>query len=101
MKKFKKAKEKKKQREKSEHIGEVGERIEVDVVVEKVHVFENNWGNTKLHRFKDDKGNVIVWFASNAFLEEGKNYKIRGTVREHSEYRGVKQTVLTRCKVIA
>lgn len=98
---YQKAKEKKKQREKSEHIGEVGERIEVDVVVEKVHVFENDWGTTKLHRFKDDKGNVIVWFASNELLEEGKNYKIRGTVREHSEYRGVKQTVLTRCKVIA
>ena len=28
-------------------------------------------------------------------------FKVKGTVKEHSEYRGEKQTTLTRCKVEA
>ena len=34
-------------------------------------------------------------------IESGKTYTITGTVKEHKEYKGEKETVLTRCKLTA
>ena len=56
------------------------------------------YGTTFLYRFVDDAGNVFVWKASGAYnVFDGVT--IKGTVKDHSEYQGVKQTVLTRCKI--
>ena len=32
--------------------------------------------------------------------EKGKRYRISAIVKEHNEYQGVKQTILTRCKIV-
>ena len=32
--------------------------------------------------------------------EVGQKYLIKGTVKSHNEYKNVKQTVITRCKVL-
>jgi uncharacterized membrane protein len=32
-------------------------------------------------------------------MAKGETYNVRGTVKEHGEYEGVAQTVLTRCKI--
>ena len=46
-------------------------------------------------------GNTVVWKTTkNLDLEPDKEYVIKGTVKELSEYRGDKQTVLTRCKIL-
>ena len=50
---------------------------------------------------KDDSGNVAIWFTSAGDMEVGKTYRIKGTIKEHSEYKEIKQTILSRCKVIA
>jgi hypothetical protein len=46
--------------------------------------------------------NILSWFTSSNIsdLEVGKEYWLSATVKEHSEYKGEKQTILTRCKVI-
>jgi hypothetical protein len=81
-------------------------------------VFEGGTGSTPTIRVdgglvvvSDENGNVIVWFATGgntvevgtegvrAPLEIGRTYQIKGTVKKHEEYFGVKQTCLTRCKV--
>ena len=87
----------------SEYIGKVGEKIEVEAVFEKKFTYETNYtyyGETNyILKFKAN-GNTVVWKTSSwQDLEEGKTYKVKGTVKEHSEYRGDKQTVLTRCKI--
>jgi len=49
-----------------------------------------------------DSGHILKWKASGAHseIERGETYHLdRATVKEHSEYRGVKQTVVTRCKL--
>ena len=54
------------------------------------------------HNFKDEHGNVMVWKSGTypeALGEDGKKVLLKGTVKEHSEYKDEKQTVLTRCKV--
>ena len=48
-----------------------------------------------LTKFHDAEMNVYVWFASKPLIE-GNEYRLRATVKEHSEYKGIKQTVLTR-----
>lgn len=85
----------------SEHVGEVGAKIERDVTVTSVRYVASNWGTTSLYTLADTDGNVFKWFSSGSVLDdrEGDTVTITGTVKKHDEYRGVKQTVLTRCKV--
>jgi hypothetical protein len=47
---------------------------------------------------KDAEGRVIIWWASGEaeWVKEGETYEITGTIKEHGEYNGRKQTVLQR-----
>lgn len=55
-----------------------------------------------IHTFKDSDGNKVIWKTTKALgLECGEPVQITGRVKEHSEYKDEKQTVLTRCKVEA
>lgn len=93
-------------RKSSEYVGEIGKRITIDVKEAKlIASWEKCFGRygyyttmTHLYRFIDVNGNVYVWFASN-MIDETEVKSIKGTVKDHSERDGVKQTVLTRCKV--
>lgn len=83
----------------SKHVGNVGDRIEfVAKKTECVTSWETMYGHTFLYKFTDESGNVYVWFASGA-IRERNGITVRGTVKKHDERDGVKQTVLTRCKV--
>ena len=58
--------------------------------------------------FVDDDGNVYVWKTSkdmgycvNGYwqeFEKGSRLTLTGKIKDHKEYKGVKQTMLTRCK---
>lgn len=95
--------------ERSEYVSEVGKRIEIDVASAKIITsWETDYGRTFLYKFVDADGNVFIWRASGMMYDskadrvipEETIKRIKGTVKEHSEYDGVKQTVLTRCKAI-
>lgn len=79
--------------------GEVGKRDVFTLTVLKVIDLQSDFGASHLHRFMDEKGNVATWFSSSTTLEIGKTYQIKGTVKKHEEYKGIKQTMLTRCSV--
>jgi len=82
----------------SSHVGQVGERITLPVQVVRRKQLEGQFGITYMFRMLDGDGDVLVWFASNDALDEGKWYNITGTVKKLETYDGVKQTILTRCK---
>lgn len=90
----------------SEHVGQVGAKLTVTVTYTHTASWENGYGGywtqsvTNLHTFKDDKGNVYVW-KTGTFIEAdyGTKMILKGTVKEHSDYKGIKQTVMTRCKL--
>lgn len=95
------------QKSTSQYVGEVGERLDVTLTYVHTTTWENGYGGwlnhesvTCLHTFKDEQGNVFVWKTAN-FIEAdyGTKLQVKGTVKEHSEYKGIKQTVLTRCKI--
>ncbi len=81
--------------------GTVGERLTVTLTVERTHSFQSNFGTTTIHNFKDAAGNIFVWFASKEKLNTGATYTVTGTVKKFSDYRGTKQTELSRCKAVA
>ena len=90
-----------------QHVGKVGEKLIRKVKLAFTAIFETNFhakgywtSNTNyLHKFVDEAGNVFVW-KTTLFLDLDRNQEviIKGTIKAHDEYDGVKQTVLTRCK---
>lgn len=84
----------------SEFVGEVGKRSEFEVVLDSVRWFDSDWGESGLVRFYDRAGNLLIWWTGGARalseMNDGGTYRIAGTVKKHEDYRGTKQTALTR-----
>ena len=84
----------------SGHVGEVGQKVEVPVrVAYKVSEWGNQFGATYLYKISGEDGNVYMWYSSRFFGDNPEWTSIKGTIKDHQEYRGVKQTILTRCRV--
>ena len=88
----------------SEWIGEIGERIEINIHIDRrfeSHYQITSWKSTTSYMYlmHDAAGNVYKWSSSNYF-NENEDIKIRCTVKDHCEYKGIKQTVVTRGKEI-
>lgn len=104
----------------SKYVGNIGDKIDLEVEYVKTAWFEvksfTGFGTETMyvHTFKDADGNKLVWKTSNEnfrykkiegtavwdrVVEEGTRVHIKGTIKEHKEYKDEKQTVLTRCKV--
>lgn len=82
----------------SEYQGEIGERLKLFLTVEKAITLDGYYGTNTLHVMRDDCGNCYVWTtAAKTWAEKSEHYLV-GTVKDHKTYKGVKQTILTRCK---
>ena len=81
----------------SNYVGTIGKRQEMTVSVVKIIEIEGQYGVTGLHRMVDADGNDLTWFASGGnWLEVGETYKVKATPKKHEEYKGRKQTILSR-----
>jgi hypothetical protein len=68
--------------------------------VERVLSIEGRFGTQGLHKMIDAQGNALIWWASgDNWLAEGQTYRIEASVTKHDEYKGRKQTNLTRVTV--
>ena len=84
-------------RKPSEFMGKVGVRGTFEkMTVEAIIAREGDYGTTYIHKIRDADGNMFTWFASGKSLEKGVVYTMKGTVKAHDEYNGVKQTILSR-----
>jgi len=84
----------------SEYVGDVKDRLDLEnLTLVFTKSFDGYYGVSHLHKFVDESGNIFVWFTGSVLLDEGEVYSGKGTVKEHKEYNGEKQTVLTRCKL--
>lgn len=101
----------------SQWVGEAGERIEREVTYLGYGSYERpsfsgyGFDTVRIYRFADDDGNLLVW-KTTAYLEredgdgfavpieDGTRLMLRGTVKSHEEYHGVRQTALSRCKAV-
>ena len=94
------------QRAISQHIGQIGDKIEIDVTLDHSAWFEipsfAGYGSDTMHiyTFMDDKGNALIWKTQKGLMfEKGTRVHLTGTIKDHGEYDHQRQTILTRCKV--
>lgn len=94
-----KTKEEKKNEEKSEFVGEIGDKIEFTSKPELVFTTETAYGRLHIYKFTENN-NIIVW-KTNKVLDTDVEMTLKGTVKEHNIFRGIKQTEITRAKIVA
>lgn len=112
------------------YFGNVGDKFEKEMTFEKMFGFETMYGYQYILLFRDEENHVFKWSTSNGSYkininsikgkelngekitdacvfngcfkdyEVGHKYLIKGSIKAHEEYRNVKQTVITRCKVV-
>jgi hypothetical protein len=82
----------------SEHIGTVGDKIEFKATPVCISSYLGDYGWSYIYKM-DVNNNIIVW-KTNKALDEVE-CTIKATIKEHSDFRGQKQTVITRGKVVA
>lgn len=85
------------------YFGEVGKRYKDKVIsdVTLITSWETQFGVTYVYKITLEDGTILTWKTSNGlYLDRNEEYdKICFTVKEHKEYKGEKQTEVTRCKV--
>ena len=84
---------------KSEHVGALKERLEMEVRIIGKRWIESMYGSTAIIRMLDANDNLFVTFASGRFGDEANiedKVTIRGTVKKHDVFKDVKQTILNR-----
>lgn len=83
-------------------LGAVGDRLrdlEVSFVNSKF-VCSTHYGDLIANKFRDASGNNLVWLTGEGCgLNPGEKALLSGTVKEHGEFKGIKETKLSRCKV--
>ena len=86
-----------------EHLGTVGEKIERTLTILAIRPMESQWGVTTLFSFRDEDGRQVAWFSSIDRIDEkfqvGQDVSVKATVKKHGEFRGVRQTMITRAKL--
>ena len=94
-------------RAKSAHVGVIGQRLVFNVTVEHVHTFTRPCFNASwmtemvcIATLRDAAGNALVVKGTSFWPTKGDTLKLKGTIKEHSDYRGEAQTVLARVAVI-
>lgn len=91
-------------RAKSDYYGTAGERIKnIQVIGRIVAGYETIYGYTYIYEFRDIDNHVFIWKTSSNFkTDDNGNYsgRITATIKEHNEYNGTKQTILTRVKAV-
>lgn len=110
---------------KSEYVGKVKDRIRVKVRLIGEYETNTDFGTMIIYRFisiagegsDTVPGNVFTWFASKRLVKEGTTSEhlmiqdrrfheigdelwLLGSVKKFDDYKGIKQTVLTRCDAV-
>lgn len=101
----------------SKFVGNIGDKIETKLTLDHSGHWEqkcfSGFGTETMycHVFKDSDGNTYTWKTQNTVCtpdgngsyivaEKGDVVVLKGTIKDHVEYDGEKQTVLTRCKCL-
>jgi len=91
---------------KGAHLGKIGDRLKVEATVKGMTAYESRYaagGEGYVHIFEDGNGNILQWFTDKVQgdlkISDGDKILLEGTVKKHGDYRGVKQTIINRCKV--
>jgi hypothetical protein len=82
----------------SQHLGTVGKRETFTAEVDRTAYFESAYGLVWIITMRDESGNAIVCKSTAFYAERGTKLTFKATIKEHSDFRGEKQTVVQRIK---
>ena len=81
----------------SQFIGEVGDKVTMTITVERIIVLKSEfYGDNYITIAHYESGNVITYKGRSDIGSKGDIVIIKATVKEHTVYNGVKQTVVQR-----
>lgn len=84
------------------HVGSIGDKITIDIKDTRcLTSYSNGFGYdsmTYVNKIVDTNNNIYIWITSKSI---NNATCLKGTIKEHNDFNGEKQTVLTRCKVIS
>lgn len=84
----------------SVHIGAVGDRIEIEGTIERIVSVETQFGIMNVNVIRCGNGNVVV-YRGNYLGSKGEPVHMMATIADHTEFNGVKQTIVQRPKIIS
>lgn len=101
------------------YFGNIGERVTVSATLKNVYTFNTCFGyrtqENNIYTMEGESGNIFVWKTTSVLgiesvdsrdnyifegVHRGDCFTFKATIKEHSDYKGIPQTVLTRLKVI-
>lgn len=86
----------------SDYVGEEGQRIEFEGTIKVAFGDHGFYGYFVMYIIEDSEGNQFKWISTSEKHQKyavGDSYKFKGTVKKHEEYKGVKQTIISRCSI--
>lgn len=84
----------------SRFIGVVGEKVVLTITVDHIIVIEGHYGTNYINIARDQDGNVVTYKGQTNIGLKGETTTIKATIKEHTLYDGVQQTIIQRPKII-
>jgi len=88
--------------EHSQHVGNIGETLKGELkLVGKRPGNPGRFGTSYWHKFRDEKGNAYIWWASSpSDLQQEQKYHVSFKIKKHDEWNNVKQTIINYVKEV-
>lgn len=84
---------------KSNFVGNIGDKIEIQCNEFSLeNMYETVYGVTYIYKFVSND-NIFIWKTGKVLNTELNSIILKGTVKNHNEFKGIKQTGLTRCTI--
>lgn len=84
----------------SEYIGNVGDKVTLTITIDRIVKIEGYYGTNYINIARDEQGNVLTYKGLTDIGLKGETKTIKASVKEHTLYDGVKQTIIQRPKVV-
>ena len=83
----------------SEYVGTLGDKLTIEATLFDIKRFESMYGPSKILLFKSND-NIVVWITSTKLAVRVNDVvELSGTISNHKEFNGSKQTHVKRCKL--
>jgi hypothetical protein len=85
----------------SQFIGAVGDKVTLTITVERIVVLKSEfYSDNYITIARDEQGNIITYKGRSDLGGKGDTCTVKASVKEHTVYNGIKQTVIQRPKVL-
>lgn len=85
----------------SVYFGEIGKRYTIEnMKIMYISSYETMYGVTHIYKLYDNENHIFIWKTSKSIELEDKECTVTLTIKNHSEYNGVMQTEVSRCKLV-